>query len=149
MSVFPHDKVTGNVAPSQNKLRPKTSMWYLIKDAMLTKGITEPLFSLGLAAFHTVWHPSHCCHLRDVVGNTTFCFSSRKNFLVAPQNYHGFAVHILPIPPMYPRINFLTRPLHSASVRLQFCWQTVAVDSPTEAVWPAGDGKVMFLGGSF
>lgn len=79
-SVLPHDKVTGNAAPRQNKLRLKTSMWHLIGVAMLTGGITAPLFSLGLAASQAVWHPSHCCHLKDVVRDTTFCFSSRKIF---------------------------------------------------------------------
>lgn len=58
-----------------------------------------------------------------------FCFSSRKSFWVAPQNYCGFAVHILPIPPTYPRMDFLTLPLHSASVTPVLltdsgCWQS-------------------------
>lgn len=128
-SLFPHDKATDNAAPSQNKLRPQTSMWHLIKVAMLTKSITECLFSLGLAASQAAWHPSHCWYPKDIVRDITFCFSSRKSFWVAPQNYCGFAVHILPIPPTYPRMDFLTLPLHSASVTPVLltdsgCWQS-------------------------
>lgn len=108
-------------APSQNKLRYKTSMWHLIKAATLIKGNTEPLFSSGFGAPQAVWHPSYCCHQEDVVRDTTFCFLYSKSFWVASQHYCGFAAHTLPIPPTYPRMDFPTTLLHSASVRLKFC----------------------------